>query len=171
MRIALPFCLILSFLVGLSALPANADPLDDAFPAPHWKRGDSGNSLGFDCVSESCGGSAHVVLMRAPANPIMAGKIRSGALTREWAERLAETFRRQQGDQVKVLSFEIEKSQVPSWTMVYECNCEGRTNFVASRTMAGQKITVTFYSLAGNPDVAQGNMNKLVDAATGANTR
>lgn len=171
MRIALPFCLILSLLVGLPAAPAKADPLNDAFPAPHWKRGDSGSSLGFDCLSDTCGAPAHVVLMRAPANPAMAEKIRSGAITRVWAEKLAESFRRQQKDKITLLSFEVQKGQVPSWTMVYECNCEGKTSFVASRTVAGVKTTVTFYSLAGNPDLAQENMNKLADAALGASSR
>jgi len=55
--------------------------------------------------------------------------------------------------------------------MVYECNCEGATSFISSRTIAREKNTMTFFSLARNAEAAQENMNKMIEAALGANSR
>jgi hypothetical protein len=171
MRLALPFGLLLSAVMGFAALPAKADPLADAFPAPLWQRENSPAGAAFDCMNDACGQPAHVMMMRGPASPAMAARIRSGSLTREWAEKLAVSFHKQQGDKVTVLSFDVKKGQAPHWTMVYECQCEGRKNFVASRTVAADKVTMTFYSLGRTPEMAQENMNKIIEAALGANTR
>ncbi|HTS42417.1 MAG TPA: hypothetical protein VMH84_17970 [Xanthobacteraceae bacterium] len=171
MRFALPVALLLSLIVSLSVLPARADTLDLAFPAPQWRKQMAPDGLGFDCVSEQCGAPAHVAIFIAPANPAMASKIRSGALNRAWAEKLAATYRRTQGDKVTLLDFAIDTGHVPSWSMVYECNCEGATSFISSRTIAREKNTMTFFSLARNAEAAQENMNKMIEAALGANSR
>jgi hypothetical protein len=171
MRIALAICAAVVLLTGLPSAPAAAATLDEAFPAPYWRKGETASGFGFDCVTDTCVPPAHVIFTRAPANPAMAGKIRSGAINRIWAEKLAVTFRRQQGDKVTVLNFEVQQGQVPSWSMVYECNCEGRTNFISSRTIAGEKATMTFYSMATSVDLAQENLNKLIDATLGASER
>jgi hypothetical protein len=168
---ALPVALVLSMFSSLQAVPAKADTLDVAFPAPQWRKQMSPDGLSYDCTSDRCGRPAHVAIILGPANVAMAEKIRSGELNRTWAEKLAVSYRRSQRDKVTVIDFAVHHGQVPSWSMVYECNCDGATNFISSRTMAREKNTMTFFSLARNADKALENMNKMIEAALGENGR
>jgi hypothetical protein len=171
MRISCAVGLVLTVLIGMGAAPANAGALDEAFPASDWRRGKSPTGLAVDCVSEGCGPPAHVAFIRGPANPAIADRIKSGMINREWAEKLAASFRRSQGDTVTVLSFTVQTGQHPGWSMVYECNCEGTTNFVSSRVLGGGKGTMTLYSLARTAESAEENMNKMVSVMLGASSR
>jgi hypothetical protein len=158
-------------LIGLGAANAIAGTLEEAFPPPHWKSGKSPSGFWVDCVAESCGPPAHAVYVLERANPEMASRIRSGALTREWAEQLAASFRRSQGDEIKVLDFTVQTGQVPGWTLIYRCHCEGRTSYVSSQIMLARKGMMTFYSLANSPEAAQENMQKLISVALGPSSR
>lgn len=157
------------FCLGASMVKAGA--LEEAFPPPHWKSGKSPNGLWVDCVAESCGPPAHAVYVLERANPEMANRIKSGALTREWAEQLAASFRRAQGDEIKVLDFTVQTGPAPGWTLVYRCRCEGRTSYVSSQIILARKGMMTFYSLANNPEAAQENMQKLINVAMGPPSR
>jgi hypothetical protein len=158
-------------LAGLSAPVAKAGPLEEAFPPPDWKTGKSPTGFWVDCVAESCGPPAHGVFVLERANPELASRIKSGALTREWAEQLAASFRRSQGDEIKVLDFTVQTGQVPGWILVYRCQCEGRTSYVSSQIILARKGMMTFYSLANTPAAAQENMQKLINVATGPASR
>ncbi len=158
-------------LFGLGASIARAGALEEAFPPPDWKSGKSPSGFWVDCVAESCGPPAHGVYVLERANPELASRIRSGALTREWAEQLAASFRRSQGDEIKVLDFTVQTGQVPGWTLVYRCHCEGRTSYVSSQIVLARKGMMTFYSLASSPEAAQENMQKLISVAMGPSSR
>ena len=168
------FCSVafaLTVVIGMGALSAKAGGLDEAFPAADWKRGKSAAGISVDCVRERCGPPAHVAYILGPAIPTMADRIRSGAINRDWAEKLAASFRKSQGDEIKVLTFMVQTGQVPGWSMLYECNCEGTTNYVSSRIVAGAKASMTFYSLGRTPEAAQENMNKMIVAIMGTGSR
>jgi hypothetical protein len=158
-------------LLSLGAAVATAGALEEAFPPPHWKSGKSPTGLWVDCVAESCGPPAHAVYVLERANPEMASRIRSGALTREWAEQLAASFRRSQGDEIRVLDFTVQTGQVPGWTLTYRCQCEGKTSYVSSQIILTRKGMMTFYSLANSPEAAQENMQKLINVAMGPSSR
>ncbi|HXF88487.1 MAG TPA: hypothetical protein VNK48_09065 [Xanthobacteraceae bacterium] len=162
---------VAAVLLSLGAAVATAGALEEAFPPPDWKSGKSPTGLWVDCVAESCGPPAHAVYVLERANPEMASRIRSGALTREWAEQLAASFRRSQGDEIKVLDFTVQTGQVPGWTLVYRCQCEGRTSYVSSQIILARKGMMTFYSLANSPEAAQENMQKLINVAMGPSSR
>jgi hypothetical protein len=171
LRTSCAVALVVTALIGMGAAPARAGGLDDAFAAADWKRGKTDNGITIDCVSESCGPPAHVAYILGPANAAMTNKIKSGAINRQWAERLATSFRRSQGDQITVLNFAVQTGEMPGWSMVYECNCDGTTNYVSSRIVAGGKNTMTFYSFARTPEAAQGNMNKMIIGVLGMASR
>jgi hypothetical protein len=171
MRISCAVGLVLTVLIGMGAVPANADALDAAFPAPDWRRENSQSGLTVDCVRESCGPPAHVAFNLGPANPAMADRIKSGMINREWAEKLAASFRKSQGDRVTVLSFTVQTMPNPGWSMVYECNCDGAMNYVSSRVIGSGKGTITFYSLARTAESAEENMSKMAGVILGASGR
>lgn len=167
-----PFSLILAALVGFAAVPAKAGALEDAFPATEWNRGAAGsNSFWIDCVAESCGKPAHVVFTIEASNKALAKKIRSGEVNRAWAEKLAESYRKSNDDQVAIVSFTVQTGDTPGWSMVYRCHCEGTTNYISARVVAAEKSTLTIYSSAPAPETALENMNKLVGALLGPNAR
>jgi hypothetical protein len=171
MRIG-PLSLVLALLVCLAAAPAMAGGLEDAFPATEWKRGAAGrNSFWIDCKAESCGKPAHVVFTIEPSNKALIKKIRAGEVNRSWAEKLAETYRKSSEDQVAIVSFAVQTGDTPGWSMVYRCHCDGTTNYISSRIIAAEKSTVTVYSSAPAPEIAQENMNKLVEALLGPSAR
>ena len=170
-RISCIAAIVLAVLIALDALPARADALDDAFPAPHWRRGKVPNGFGFDCVTDSCGRLAQVVFTLRPANPTMVDNIKSGLINREWAEKFVASTHKSRGDTISVLNFTVQTGQVPGWSMVYECKCEGKTNYVATRTLIGDKGTMTYNALASTPEAAQQNMNKMITAMIGASGR
>jgi hypothetical protein len=164
------FCaaaLAVTMLVGTGAAGVKADALDAAFPASDWRKAKTTSTLAADCVSKRCGPPAHVAYSRGPANAAVVGNIRSGSVNREWAEKLAATFRRSQSDEVKVVSFTVQTDATPGWAMVYECNCEGTMNYISSRIVAGEKNMMTFYSVARTAESAEENMNKMVAAVLG----
>ena len=169
-RISCAAALILA-VFGLRPALAGAEALTGAFPAPEWRIGKSPGGLGVDCVKDSCGRPAHVLYLVGPASPSMAERIRSGSLNREWAEKVADSYRKSYEDKITIISFMVHPGQVPSWSMVYECNCEGSTNYISSRTLAGAKRTTTFYSFARTPEAALENMNKMIVAVLGASSR
>lgn len=158
-------------LLNLGASVATAGALEGAFPPPDWKSGKSPTGLWVDCVAESCGPPAYAVYVLERPNPEMAGRIRSGALTREWAEQLAASFRRAQGEEIRVLDFTVQTGQTPGWTLVYLCHCEGKTSYVSSQIILARKGMMTFYSLAISPEAAQVNMQKLINVAMGPSSR
>jgi hypothetical protein len=168
--IALILCAMGGMAVGAGADTTN-QALNQAFPAPDWKKGKSPAGLWVDCVAEGCGPPAHLVYTREPANPAMASRIKSGAINREWAEQLAASFRRSQGDEITVLDFAVQTGQVPGWSMLYRCHCDGRTSFVSSQIMLASKGLMTFYSLATTAEAAQQNMQKLMVAVMGESSR
>jgi hypothetical protein len=157
-------------LVVLGAAVVQAGALEEAFPPPNWKSGKSPTGFWVDCVSENCAPAHAVYVVEAP-NPEMANRVRSGALNREWAEELAASFKRSQGDEITVLDFSVQTGLVPGWTLVYRCHCEGRTSYVSSQIMLAPKGMMTFYSLAGSQQAAQENMQKLVSVAIGPSSR
>lgn len=167
MRFALPISLVLALFAGIAAGSAKAGALDDAFPSPQWERGKTQKGFWIDCVAESCGKPAHVVFVIEPANKTLANKIKSGEVNRDWAEKLADSYRKSNEDKVAIISFTVQTGQVPGWSMIYQCHCEGATNFISSRIIAGEKNTLTVYSSATAPEAARENMSKLVDALLG----
>jgi len=171
MRLA-SLSLVLALLVGAAAGAARAGALDDAFPSSEWNRGPAGGK-GFwiDCIADTCGKPAHVVFTIEGSNKALAKKIRSGELNRDWAEKLADTYRKSNDDQVTILSFAVQTEPQLGWSMVYRCHCEGTTNYIASRVIAAEKSTITVYSSAPAPETAQANMNKLVEALLGPSAR
>jgi hypothetical protein len=171
MRISCAVALVVTVLGGMAATGAKADALDAAFPAPDWRREKSQSGLTVDCVGESCGPPAHVAFNLSPANSTMADRIKSGMINREWAEKLAASFQKSQGDRVTVLSFTVQAGQNPGWSMVYECNCDGAMNYVSSRVIGSGNGTITFYSLARTAESAEENMSKLAGVILGASGR
>ncbi len=170
-RISCAVSLVLTVLVGVGAAGAKSDALDAAFPPPDWRREKSQSGLTVDCVRESCGQPAHVAFNLGPANPAMADQIKSGMINREWAEKLAASYRRSQGDQIMLLRFTVQTGRNPGWSMVYECNCDGVVNYVSSRVIGNGKGTITFYSLARSAESAEENMSKFADVILGASGR
>ena len=171
MRIFCSVALALTVLIGMGAAPARPGALDEAFASADWKRAKSDNGMTVDCVSESCAPPAHVAYTLGPPSPAMVKQIRSGAINRQWAENLAASFRRSQGDEITVLNFAVQTGEIPGWSMIYECNCEGTRNYVSSRLVAGGKNTMTFYSFARTPEAAKENMNKMIVAVLGMASR
>ena len=166
------FTLVLALLVGLAAAPAKAGALDDAFPTTEWNRGAAGdNSFWIDCIAQTCGKPAHVVFTIESANKALAKKIRGGEVNRAWAEKLAETYRKSNDDQVAIVSFTVQTGEAPGWSMVYRCHCDGTTNYISARVVAAEKSTLTIYSSAPAPEIALENMNKLVGALLGPSAR
>ena len=158
-------------LVGLARVTIAGDAFQEAFPAPHWQRAKSATKLAADCVSKTCGRGAHAFYVLGPANPSIAENIKAGAINRDWAEKLAVSFRRSQGDKITVLDFSVQSGEAPGWLMVYECNCDGKTNYIASQIMAAEKGSMTFFSSAPTPAASLENMNKLVALVLGAASR
>ena len=167
-RIACSAAFALTVLIGIAAGRAYADALDEAFPASDWRRAKFATGFTADCMSKRCGSPAQVAYSRGPANPTVADNIRSGMINREWAEKLAASFRKSQKDEITVVSFTVQTGQVPGWAMVYECNCEGTMNYISSRIVSGAKSTMTFYALAKTSESAEENMNKLIGVVLGA---
>jgi len=158
-------------LVSLSSVAVAGDAFEQAFPTPHWQRAKSATKLAADCVSKTCGRGAHAFYVLGPANPAIAENIKVGAINRNWAEKLAVSFRRSQGDKITVLDFSVQSGEVPGWLMVYECNCDGKTNYVSSQIMAVEKGSMTFFSSAPTPAASLENMNKMVAIVLGAASR
>jgi|DewCreStandDraft_4_1066084.scaffolds.fasta_scaffold57474_3 hypothetical protein len=158
--------LLLGFaLLVLEAASARAGALEDAFPPPDWKNGRSASGIWVDCVADSCGPPAHAVYVLERAPPELASRIRSGELTRAWAEQLAASFRRAHGDEIEVLDFTVQTGKVPGWTLVYLCHCEGKISYVSSQIILARKGMMTFYSQAGSQEAAQENLRKLISVA------
>ena len=163
------FCAVafaLTVFVGVNAA-AKADTWDDAFPASDWRRAKTSTALAADCISKRCGAPAHVAYSRGPANPSVADNIRSGSVNREWAEKMAASFRKSQKDEITVVSFTVQTGQSPGWAMVYECNCEGAMHYISSRIVAGAKGMMMFYAVAKTAESAEENMNKMVGVVLG----
>jgi hypothetical protein len=171
LQIACSIALLSAALGGAWAPDAGAQTLKEAFPAPDWKSGKSPSGLWIDCAAESCAPPAHVVYVLEQASPEMAKRIRAGTINREWAEKLAASFRRSQGDEVSVLDFAVQTGQVPGWSMLYRCQCDGQTSYVSSRIMLAGKGMMTFYSMATTAEAAQENMQKLVGLVLGTGSR
>jgi hypothetical protein len=167
-RIFCSVAIAVTVSLSMGVAEAKADALDAAFPSSDWRKAKSTSALTAECLNKRCGPPAHVAYTRGPANPAVAGNIRSGSVNREWAEKLAATFRRSQSDEVTVVSFTVQAGATPGWAMVYECNCEGTMNYISSRIVAGEKNMMTFYSIARTAESAEENMNKLVGAVLGA---
>jgi hypothetical protein len=166
-------CAVALFLAvfGLRAALAGSEPLRQTFPAPDWRVAKSAGGFGADCVKPSCGRPAHVLYSVGPATPTVAERIKSGTLSREWAEQVADSYRRSHEDKITIINFMVFPGQVPSWSMVYECNCDGITSYISSRMVAGATSTMTFYSLARTPEAATANMNKLIVSVLGVGSR
>lgn len=168
-RISCGAAIVAAALVGV-ATAAAADSFESAFPGSDWRRAKSGAALAAECISQRCAPPAHVAYSRGPANPGVADNIRSGAVNREWAEKLADSFRKTQKDEITVVSFTVQTGEAPGWAMVYECNCEGTMNYISSRIIAGAKSLMTFFSVAKTAESAEENMNKMVGVVLGANS-
>jgi hypothetical protein len=169
-RISCGAAIVAAALVGLAAAAAAMDTFDAAFPGSDWRKARSGAALAAECINKRCGPPAHVAYSRGPANPSVADNIKSGAVNREWAEKLAESFRRTQKDEITLVSFTVQTGEAPGWAMVYECNCEGTMNYISSRIVAGAKGMMTFFSVARTAESAEENMNKMVGVVLGANS-
>jgi hypothetical protein len=159
--------LILTALGGLMAVAAGADAFEEAFPSPHWQRAKTATRLAVECVAKSCGRPAQVFYVFGPANPTIADNIKSGSINRDWAEKLAVSFRKSQGDKITVLDFAVQTGQSPGWLMVYECHCDGATNYISSQVMAVDKGSMTFFSSARTAAASRENMNKMVGVVMG----
>jgi hypothetical protein len=172
MRSLLRIVPIWAVLACLPLTAAKAGALEDAFPSTGWQRGKVSNtSFWIDCVAESCGKPAHVMFTVEPSNKILANKIRSGEVDRAWAEKLADSYRKSNDDKVQIISFTVQTGPTPGWSMIYQCHCEGTTNYISARIIAGEKSTLTVYSSSRAPESAQENMNKLVEALLGPQAR
>ena len=171
MRPSWSAAIVAAALGSLMAVAIAADAFEEAFPAPHWQLAKSATGYTADCVSKSCGRGAHAIYLLGPVNPTIADNIKSGAINREWAEKLAVSFRRSQGDKITVLDFSVQGGQVPGWLMVYECNCDGKTNYISSQVIAVEKGSMTFFSSARTQAASLENMNKLVGVVLGAASR
>jgi hypothetical protein len=158
---------IVAVLGSLIAVAAGADAFEEAFPAPHWQRAKSATKYAAECVSKICGRPAHVLYQFGPSNPTIADNIKSGAINRDWAEKLAVSFRKSQGDKVTVLDFEVQTGQAPGWLMVYECHCDGATNYIASQVVSVDKGSMTFFSSARTAAASRENLNKMVGVVYG----
>ena len=158
---------MLAALGGVMAAAAAADAFEQAFPSPHWQRSKTATGFAVECVSKNCGRPAHVIYLLGPANPTIADNIKSGSVNRQWAEKLAVSFRKSQGDKITVLDFEVQTGQVPGWMMVYECHCDGATNYISSQVMAVEKGSMTFFSSARTAAASRENMNKMVGVVMG----
>jgi hypothetical protein len=152
---------------GLLAVAAGVDAFEEAFPAPLWQRSKTATRLAVECMSKSCGRPAHVFYVFGPANPTIANNIKSGSINREWAEKLAVSFRKSQGDKITVLDFAVRTGQVPGWLMVYECHCDGATNYISSQVMSVEKGSMTFFSSARTAAASRENMDKMVNVVMG----
>lgn len=166
-RISCSAAFIAAVLGSLIAIAAGADAFEEAFPAPHWQRAKSATKYAADCVSKSCGRPAHAFYLLGPVNPTIADNIKSGSINREWAQKLAVSFRKSQGDKITVLDFEVQTGEVPGWLMVYECHCDGATNYVASQVMSVEKGSMTFFSSARTAAASRENLNKMVGVVYG----
>ena len=159
--------IVLAALGGLSVAAAGVDPFEEAYPSPHWQRAKTATRLAVECVSKNCGRPAQVFYVFGPANPTIADNIKSGSINRDWAEKLAVSFRKSQGDKITVLDFAVQTGQAPGWLMVYECHCDGATNYISSQVMSVEKGSMTFFSSARTPAASRENMNKMVSVVMG----
>ena len=125
----------------------------------------------IDCVADACGKSTHLVFVIEPTNKVVLNKIKSGEINRDWAEKLTESYRRSNDDNVLLINFAVQTGQVPGWSMTYQCNCDGTTNYISSRIIVGEKNTLTVYSSAAALEAARENMNKLIIAVLGSHDR
>src|SRR5258706_14693831 len=117
-RISFGTAVIAFAFVGLAMAAVASDSFEEAFPAPHWQRAKSATKLAADCVSSTCGRGAHAFYALGPVNPAMVENIKSGAINRDWAEKLAVSFRKSQGDKITMLSFSVQSGGVPGWLMI-----------------------------------------------------
>ncbi len=170
-RISCGAAVAVAALVVLALAAVAGDAFEEAFPAPQWQRAKSATKMAADCVSKTCGRGAHALYALGPANPTIAENIKAGAIDRDWAEKLAVSFRKSQGDKITVLDFSVQNGEVPGWLMVYECNCDGKTNYISSQIMAVEKGSMTFFSSARTPTAALENMNKMVAVVLGTASR
>ena len=170
-RISCGAAIIVAALVSFATAAVAGDAFEGAFPAPHWQRAKSATKLAADCVSKTCGQPAHAFYALGPANPGMAENIKAGLINRDWAEKLAVSFRKSQGDKITVLDFSVQSGEVPGWLMVYECHCDGTTNYISSQVMAAEKGSMTFFSSARTQAASLENMNKMVAVVLGAASR
>lgn len=158
--------ILLFFLALSSVIPAIADPLDTAFPAPEWKRGRSPGGFGFDCViGERCGMRSQVLLRLNPPSPAFEQNVKDGRLNREWATKVAQSEARGPNDSVRVIEFTSQKGSPFGFQIVYECKCKGQHSFVATRTFGTSgKQMMTIVSSARDQKSAVVNMNKMIAA-------
>ena len=170
-RIACGATIVVTALVGLATVAIAGDAFEEAFPAPHWQRAKSATKFAADCVSKTCGRPAHAYYALGPANSAMAENIKAGSINRDRAEKLAVSFRKSQGDKITVLDFSVQGGEVPGWLMVYECDCDGKTNYISSQVMAAEKGSMTFFSSARTQAASLENMNKMVSVVLGTASR
>ena len=51
--------------------------------------------------------------------------------------------------------------------MVYECHCDGATNYIASQVVSVEKGSMTFFSSARTAAASRENLNKMVGVVYG----